>query len=542
MTPWSESQQRSRERIWSLIDSGHKSIVACAPTGYGKTRLVKMMIADAIERRWKWIFLTHRKMLFDQTHESFMEDMISHGFRASGKRDRWMPHSTGQLAMLPSERSKQESGSWDRYPADLVFVDEVHTNKSGFAKKLIQEYVEAGAVVIGVTATPVGLGGVFKHLEVLSDKKECRKIGALLPAKTYAPSEVDVSDIKPVADKEFSQTKLAKKFMRPQVVGDVHRHWLRLNPHGLPAVGFAPDVSGSMWFCDEFIKRGVKCAHIDGEKVYMGECSTTGEQKIYKGPEGEAMRAEVKKMAKKGEIQITWNRFVMREGVDWPFLYHLISATAFSTVQGWCQSVGRVLRSFPDYDHVIVQDHGGNVWRPGLGSPNVDSDWTLENTEKSLKSEAKERIEKQQDSEPKGCPKCGFVSSFQYWLNQDGSCIGCGHKFKLSTRKVYQTDGELKEVRGNLIKSRKPVGDAQKLWDSCYYPSKNSKNQHSNTFKQLVNRFQRDGKYKIRFRDGQTVAIHQQTSQVTILKNAPPPKSIHWERRVKSVDRGELQQ
>lgn len=540
MTDWTRLQVESVNRILARMDAGQRSIVATGPTGIGKTAICKRLIRECENRQLPWLFLTHRKMLLKQTHESLMSDLISHGIRASGWEDFWMPHAGGQLAMIQSERASQESGKWERYPAKVVFVDEAHANKSGFAEQLLRDYLADGATVIGVTATPVGMGGLFKHMEIIADKTTARSIGALLPAHTYAPDEVNVSDVKTVSvDGEFSQPELAKRFKRHQVVGRVYEHWMKLNPEQLPAIGFAPGVKESMWFCDEFIRRGVKCAHIDGEKVYLGEHDEDGEPIVYKNKEAEELREQVAEQSKSGEIKVVWNRFVMREGVDWPWLYHAIFATAFSTVEAWDQSTGRVLRNYAGYEKVIIQDHGGNVWRPGLGSPNADREWSLECTNSSMRKAATQKMQTGEDKQPKGCPNCNAVNSFSTWMKGDMSCNVCGYKFKMSVRNVYQTDGTLQAVRGDAVKKKHSKPDAQKMWDQYYWRARKSRSPHASNFNQIRARFEKETGYRVCAANGQTVAMKD--GEQVVLNNAPPPKSSAWVRRVKSVEINDLQ-
>lgn len=543
---WTSLQDAGCERVWNAIDAGCRKIVICAPTGFGKTRCVKSIISTAVDRRMSWLFLTHRKALFRQTHLSMQSDGIIHGCRASGWRDYWNPYAPGQLSMIQTEQAKRES--WEPVKADIVFIDEVHANKNGYIAELCERYVSNGSIVTGVTATPVGLRW-YDHLEVFATTSQARRVGAILPAKVFAPDEVDVSDIKPVsADGEYSQKKLVSRYCRPQIVGSVFKHWMKLNPEGLPAVGFGPDVAGSLWFCDEFLRRGVKCAHIDGEKVYLGEKDSKGHPVLYKGAEGQQAREDVEKMSESGEIKVVWNRFVMREGVDWPWLYHAIFATSLASPEAWIQSCGRVMRSFNGQDHCLITDHGGNVWRPGLGSPNADRQWTLDDTNSSIRKAAKKQFEDGETTQPKGCPQCGSVMSYDFWLTRGKACPECGFKFTMSVRAVYQTDGTLVRVKGNAVKKKQKqdVSDAQKAWDSVYFPSKNSKRPVSRTFSQLRHEFERNGKFKLGVHviDDKKVVVgrHMQSGDVVQLKRVPLPDSVNWGRQVRKVDTTELQQ
>ena len=81
-------------------------------------------------------------------------------------------------------------------------------------------------------------------------------------------------------------------------------------------------------------------------------------------------RAEVIDKLRAGDIKVICNRYVMREGIDIPELYHIILATPIGSLSSYVQVVGRALRNHPSLDKVIVQDHAGNFWRHGSANAN----------------------------------------------------------------------------------------------------------------------------------------------------------------------------
>lgn len=545
-TRWSELQERAYRQLLEAVSTGkHKATVAVAPTGFGKTRLAQMLI-----ERWviptgaKCLFLTHRKMLLQQTWQRFTDHGLEVGVRASEwGHEEWLDRNI-QLAMFESEMSATEAGKRELHEADIVIVDEAHANKSGKREALMREYMTRGATVIGMTATPIGIGHLYTDMQVLATNSELRKAGGILLAEVYAPDEIDVSDVKTTTpDGEFNQKELGKRFAVQQVVGRVIDWWQKLNPQALPAIGFAPGVQESMWFTDQFIERGIPAAHIDGETVYLGEKDSAGEPVVYRS--NRAKREQVKEMSKDGTVKIVWNRYVMREGADWPHLYHCILATAFATEESYVQSVGRVLRSDDSLgDKVLITDHGGNIWRPSLGSPNIDREWELGDTNKSRRQEAKKRIQEGEEKAPLCCPKCAQAINWAAWNKAGGKCPHCGHAFKKVVRWVQQTDGTLKRVVGSPVKVKKRSEDPQKAWDKMFWPSLKSKNDRSSTFTQLLNRFHNDNpQFRVVMNRGQdvAVAVHRETGERTVLGNIPRPSSACWDVRVKNVSRDELQ-
>ncbi len=120
------------------------------------------------------------------------------------------------------------------------------------------------------------------------------------------------------------------------------------------------------------------------------------------------------------------------------------------------------MRYWPDWDEVVLQDHGGNVFRHGM--PDEDREWKLGDTDASIARAEKKKREKEKgdDIEPICCPRC------QAMRTHGSQCPNCGHKHKMSVRLVYQHGGELKRIRGRTVKYKKPA-DFTKIWSSALF-------------------------------------------------------------------------
>lgn len=540
MTPWDLLQARAMQQLWDRIDRGPQCLAVTAPTGFGKTKLSRMSIVECQNRNWPWVFYTHRRTLFSQTHNTFLNDGIDHGCRASGWRDREALMKDGQLAMLPSERAAKAGQRRDFHRARLVIVDEAHCNKVGFAKEAIDWHLKSGATVLLLTATPVGLGGSAKEMVVLCRNSELRDVGGIVEAECYSPSTVDLSKVKKVTTAIPGAEKQSKLFLGQQVVGSILTHFQNLNPTHAPSIGFAPDVSSSMGMVDEFQKRGIRAAHIDGKSIYYGEKKEGRPVLIRSSQEN---RDELFAKSRSGEITILWNRFVMREGVDCPWLAHCVMACAFGSPEAWVQSCGRVVRAHPGLKKVVIQDHGGNFYREGLGSPNADRLWLLGDTNQSIiKRASKERAEGKEKPSV-SCPKCSREISRAVWQKAGSKCPVCGAQFARSHRRVFQTDGTLKKVRDkSLVKSS--VNEAQKAWDNIFFGSRNSKSDRPMNFRQLKGIFESNTPFTV-------VTHHQNGEAVTMarcgngerlsLGRVPKPASSLWNDLVREVSFRELQ-
>lgn len=97
---------------------------------------------------------------------------------------------------------------------------------------------------------------------------------------------------------------------QPGLFGRLVESYRKHNPKQVPTILFAPGVKESIWLADQFNRAGIRAAHIDGDAIWVDGAWTET---------GPAARKELKEMAESGWVKIVCNRFVMREGLDWPF-------------------------------------------------------------------------------------------------------------------------------------------------------------------------------------------------------------------------------
>lgn len=457
-------QIRGINGVWSAIDLGHQAICMTSPTGGGKGLCISEMIRKAAYvKQWGVLLYTHRRMLLNQLTKELSGFGIEHGIIAAGHES--ADHLPVQLAMMQTVAARAS------IPLGkvLVVVDECHdmVGAGTRSKAILDAHIEDGAVVVGTTATPLDIGHFFTHLVVAGTNSELRRCGMLVPCFTASPPGPDLRKLRPQSNGEFVESEVSKRMVTPVIFGSVYDHWKILNADARPSILFAPGVKESKWFVDEFEKKGVKAAHMDGEHVYHN-----GEEY----PSTPEARKHVADMSRSGEISILSNRFLCREGVNWPWLEHLILATAFGSLTGYLQSGGRALRASVATGKVrcVCQDHGGN--RDRHGSLNDDRLWALEQTDNGVVRERLERMREQEIPEPYRCSNCSCLISPE---KASLPCPFCGYKFSphTRTRPVIQLDGSLKMDRHFLYKKRvvRNTPDAEKKWLQCYFRCKKSK-------------------------------------------------------------------
>jgi len=473
-------QARGLQETFSAIEAGETKLCFTSPTGGGKSRCMFEMMDYAAQRDWSVVLYATRNMLIEQLMNSMDAYGIDYGVRAA---EMWQHENLDakiQIASVPTERSRVFTKKQrNLHHAKLVLWDEAHMQKAATAGKIFKIHEEQGAINIGLTATPLGIGDLYNRLIVAGTNRDLRDCGAHLPCHVYAPDEPDLKKVKRNKTGEFQIAERVYKIWTQSIVGRVVDYYNRLNPDRLPTILFAPGVKESVWFVNQLEEQGIRAAHIDGNNVYRD-----GEE-YQSSPE---KRREVVDDLRAGRIDVICNRFVLREGIDIPELFHCILATPIGSLLSYLQTVGRVLRNHESLDKVIIQDHGGNFWRHG--SPNMNRDWqslwklsdaAITNTRLDQMSEGKE-------PEPIVCPACGAVRM------TGPVCVSCNHKHSKSVRMVVQENGELKKQTGRITKKkhRQERSDTEKQWTSMYYRFKNS----GKTFSQAEAFFFREHGYR----------------------------------------------
>lgn len=443
-------QNHAHEECRRLFASGTKAWCLVAPCGAGKSVMMRRIAVPAAEKGLRVNLYTHRIMLTRQTIEGFEKAGVEFGVVASGFEKYENPNAKIQICSLDTVYARLGNFRFEFPFCDIAMVDEAHQQTATKATEVFKKHASTGAIRIGFSATPVDLGDKYQQLVSAGTYSEMLDCKAHLPIECYGPDRPDLSSLKPMASGEFSSNRDREINRVPTIIGRVYDYWQKLNPGALPGIGFAPGVAESRWFVEEFRERGVPCAHIDGERVVLVEKNPNGVLVSTEYGVDDSSRQAVIDGSRDGRFKIVWNRFVLREAVDMPWLYHAIAATSMGALSTWLQSIGRVQRWWHAYSHVILQDHGGNIDRHG--PPDIDREWTLGCTNNSLhKEEVKKREQaKGDDAEPICCPKC-----CAYRLSGP-TCPQCGYMHKRSVRMVRQLDGELVKKVGRTVKHKAP--------------------------------------------------------------------------------------
>lgn len=472
--PWAHQLDGVALTIHAINQGEHCCLTA--PTGGGKTACIIAMMRWCQQVGKRVILYTNRILLTEQTCRAMDEYGIDYGVIAATEPKRKALLRDVQVARTQTvQRRVLGTQTEELWPADVVLMDEAHSMATGKNLEIIDAHKAQGAVCVGITATPVEVDHVYPKLIIGGTVSGCRNVGALVPAVYKAPSELDFSKLEVKSNGEFSIADIRREWT-PKIIGHVYDSWAEHNPDARPALGFAPGVPESIWFVDEFEKRGVRAAHVDGEDVYVDGVSHKKNREIYE---------DTIQRWKGGEIKILWNRYVLREGIDFPWMYHLILATPIGSLKGFIQTAGRVLRySDETPDYVLITDHAGNYYRHKY-SPNQDIPWRdlYHKGQNALSSEHKDYLAYNPDdiplsskeaddkewNEPVRCPRCHTL------IKKGRQCppspMGCGFRITRRSRAVIQKNGRLKEVDRPAVAPRrvKERSNTVRIWEQCFH-------------------------------------------------------------------------
>lgn len=420
------------------IRGGARLPVLQAGTGAGKTIMAAEVIRSSQGKGKFCVFLAHRRELVHQASDKLTRFGVAHGIVMAGEQP--LARHT-QVASIQTLTSRWTRRGEEPPPADLVVIDECHRATARTYRQLIDWYRERGAVVLGLTATPIrtdgtGLGDVFDAMVCCPSLKSLTDDGHLVPARFYAPTNPDLTGVQ-VRRGDYVDGDLEGVMDRPQLVGDIVTHWLR-HAADRKTVVFATSVRHSAHLAEEFRKSGVAAEHLDGET-----------------PKDE--RDAILRSLSDGDLQVVTNCEVLCEGWDQPDVSCLVLARPTKSPVRYLQMVGRVLRSHPGKVDALVLDHAGCVHEHGF--PVEFDDWALEKGTAQHPNKT-QRERQKREAKVIVCEQC-FAS-----YTGSPKCPECGHVRQVKGRDVAYIDGDLGEVKrkGSAEKVEASRGDKQRWW------------------------------------------------------------------------------
>lgn len=431
-----DHQQDFVNRLRSSI-AKHRNVIACSPTGSGKSRIAKWIMAAAASKGTKRsLFAVHRRGLVDNIVQRFNETpTLNHGVIMSGCDT--SPGCPVQVASIDTLLSWYcEGGEYKTdYTYDLVTFDETHSHFSklrtfleAHGKKRQQLGLEP-PYVLGLTATPQckGLSDLYKEIVIGPTPKWLQENGFASKFRYMTGQKGRLDKLKKQGG-EFTKTSVDEAMQG--LAGNFIRDW-KQHAEGRPTIGFFPRLSHAEDALNMLRAAGVEAAYVDGQ--------TPDEERQWL-------------FAKLGvDYEYLCNVGVVERGTDIPAISCVQLCTAIGSRVRYLQMVGRGARIADGKADCLVLDHGDNVRRHGLWED--DQEWFLDHTSKNASENGiRPTIE---------CPKCGEIY-------RGGECSHCGYKPTQRERKAQKltfTGSELVEIS----KVKRTVSDPKQLFIQCLY-------------------------------------------------------------------------
>jgi len=418
------------ERIREVLRGGKRRPLAYLPTGGGKTRVataITQMTLGKSENRV--IVLANRKQLVHQFAKALRDAGLDVGI-AQGENTTGLHH---RVVVCSIDTVHARNYTFD--DVALFIVDEAHAVAgSEKYRRLLFRYNRVPCV--GLSATPFarGLGKpypelgdkpLFEELVVGATVQKLVDDGYLTDIEIYCPSKPDMTGAKttrtPEGEQDFRQADIDQAADKPELVGDIVRHWLKL-AEGRKTIAFASSIAHSQHIVEQFRAAGVTAEHLD---CYMDDDT----------------RADILGRFERGDFTALSNVALLSEGFDVPDTACMILARPTKSLTRFLQMVGRVLRPAPGKTHALLLDHSGSVERIGHPFDDLPLELCDGNPNKSGRQE-------RETPEPKPCPSCKYVKPAG-----THECPKCG--FKPERQNDVQTvDGELQRLER---KTKKPA-------------------------------------------------------------------------------------
>ena len=314
-----------------------RRVLIVAPTGFGKTAVAAQLIAWAVARGHRVLFLVHlREVVLDTARR----------LGAAG-----VPCGVVMAGVVATEASVQVAcigtvAAREAHPAaDLVIWDEAHHAAADTYRAIAAQYPRAWH--LGLTATPeradgAGLRDAFDELVVGATVRELVVGGYLAPIDIIAPA----ARLQGLAE-------------------DPVEAWARVAP-GRPTVAFCRTVAESSALAESFAARGLRAAHVDG-----------GTPKRQRGSALAAFAA--------GCLDVLTNVYVLTEGWDAPRAEVCLMARGCGSDAMFLQTVGRVRRLAHPGQRAMLIDLAGVVHEHG--HPDEDRVYTLDGVARRAKED-----------------------------------------------------------------------------------------------------------------------------------------------------------
>lgn len=414
------------------------SVLAFAPTGFGKTVLAAALIKLIFAAGKRVIFCVHRVDLITQTAKTFEKFGIPFSYIAAGLH--YNPYHRVYIASIATLKNRL-----GKIPADYVMVDEAHLSAANGWALVANHYKEAGAKLIGLTGSPERLDGkplgdVWDTMVMGPSVRWLIEQGHLSRYRAFAPAGIDLTGVN-TRNGDYVTSQIDDLMSGKAVLANAVRHWRKFAA-GKRTIAFAPSVIRAEQLAAEFRANGIVAVALDGNTPQPDRVAAFN---------GFADR----------QIDLIVNCALFCEGFDLAAqvdrdvtIEAVLQYSPTQSLAKHLQQLGRGLRKKPE--PAILLDLVGNLAR--LGLPDEEREWSLEGRKKA-----------DRETSSMCCPKC-FATH-----EAAPKCTECGFVYPVKTREAVgqgrlldEVEGELEEIDIEAVKrekKRRHDEEARKLAD-----------------------------------------------------------------------------
>jgi DNA repair protein RadD len=449
-----ECQENLIHRVKQSIANGNKRVIACASTGFGKSVTIAAIVKSALDKRKKVVIILPRRALVEQLSESFSKYNIRHGVVMA--RTKPSINEDCQIISIDTYQARLKSGKMKFIEADLLIIDEMHTQFSKSKIELFSKY----PLVIGFSATPVApkrqsLGTFYHEIVEAISMQELIDLGFLVPLKYYAPTDFHPENIPLDLNGDYAEqelmdyvdNKLKDDEGKRILVGEVYDNWYKLAKDRKTVV-FCASQSHARYLCEKFMEKGIKSAYVD--------CFTPDDE-----------RKKIFDSVEYGDTQVIFNFSIITMGIDIPILSCVVLARPTKLLSNYLQMVGRTTRPCQDRGKVdsIVIDHCGIVL--SLGYAEDEQHWSLDGKETPEERKKKAKEEAKEPKEIK-CKNCNTV------FKSRRICPACHFEMVSEGAPIPVHQADMKEIK-KTDKKPTPVDKSQFYAELLGYAMKHKK-------------------------------------------------------------------
>ena len=257
-------QRQAVVRVVTTLSDARACLVIAA-TGVGKTEIICSLIDTLDGAMDGALVISPLKDLTAQTAARLRSRGVPCGVEQGTNK-------SGQCVTVACYNSLLSRGRYQKYlgVTKLVVVDEVHLNFSKRSLAMLQQFMETGAQIVGLTASPNRTKGdpltaFYGPVAYEYHYREAVEDGWLVPAKVWLTiiESLDLSAFKS-AFGDFDPAKLAAIMQREKVVQGV-AEMIFQNHDGQPSVVFAASIRQAQLIQELLHRRGLVCSIVHSE-------------------------------------------------------------------------------------------------------------------------------------------------------------------------------------------------------------------------------------------------------------------------------------